>query len=992
MSTIFIDRFVSSVNNENINIDDKFNSGNDSILNANDIDPVLPEEDTLFNSENCNIKKPDIKEDKQELKYKEFYSYELKRYLCGNFKLVSISDYSKFKNDVSNNIIKNFLKLDTKLTEEKNEVIATHFLKKYLLRNLLIDKLFSTNHRKIMGSAKRTIFLFPTYANEDSKNKFKKELSDNYSWILNLPDLIKTRNRFYLNNTDKELLSDNEITNSISSNVFKFSHVLSDSKKKNNIIYPNNAVIFIPLIIPNEELTSFETRIRSFFKQVTDTIESENGSIEGRVINEEKLTFTNIQYSVIDSKENEMFTDFYEYTLSKKHRDVFKKVLNETFRQDNKIGRQSIQLNVTREIPIDNLNNIETNEIIPFSKKILSIYTTTDSYTKIKNDYLNLLTLFKEYSKRYLKKEFSSLATSEANMNFLRIYYRTHNMDFPEKVDMVRTGTNYLYKLSGVKLNKIDNYRQLSSSSKQFKDGLYVGFLFRNSSTPTKNVYRFQVHIQKTLQLRKMTNPSVSELVPDNLNDDTEKNTDNKSVMLKLIKNQLTKAITFDESHVRQTLGLFMGYKGKVEEYETLHIYEQYKWFRFNHIDGSLSDEMNIRYYPDIRFDKKTFVEYLKSKNMYEEDKTRIPYEFLKINKDVSSLNEYCNFIQDNYSSTHIYQPSLIGRFTTTYLEELFFEKSIKSGILDIVFTSMNVIYISKPPTVTIGDKDTSKNYKIVSYQEYEPQYSTNFYNENIKYQYGDYYKKMLEQSLTGEEEEYKHCENHKLYKCELMKEFFSSDYLKYIENQNQLFKLKKELDVLLSTNDKYSDVENTKISISKKEEIEILKKKQAIENKKQAIENKKQAIDKFKKNNKYIDQDEQDKKIKNNKLFINNPKQQISMAIVTVTQENINKQNIESFMKRNKCKTSRASIKKDWRSILQGALEPFDKLSTHIKIPILKQQTTILPIITAGNKSIKINKNKFNKKNIFIKKVNKHKKIKPFKFTKKNKKYNKFN
>ncbi len=997
MSTIFIDRFVSSVNNEKINIDDKFNSGNDSILNANEIDPVLPSEDQPFNS-GCEITKPNITESNNSFKYKEFYLYELKRYLCGNFKLVSNSDYKQFKLDISNNTLsRQSLKLNEIMdSDEKNEIIATQFLKKYLLRNLLIDKLFSTNHRKMMGTSKRTIFLFPTYANEDSKNKLKKEFSKNYSWIFDLPDLIKTRNRFYLNDTQNEPSTDSEITKSISSNVFKFSHIISDSKKKNNIIYPNNAIIFIPLIIPNEDLTTFETRIRSFFKQITDTIETENSIIEGRSTSEEKLTFTHVQYSVIDSKENEMFTDFYDYTLSKKHRDILKKVLEETFKQGNKIGRQSIQLNVTREIPIDSLNNVETDEIVPFSKKILSTYTSTDSYTKIKNDFLNLFNLFKEYSKRYLKKEYSLLATSEANMNFLRIYYRTHNMDFPEKVDIVRTGTNYLYKLTGVKLQKIDNYQQLRTSSNQFKNGpfLYVGFLFKNTTTPIKNVYRFQVHIQKTLQLRKMTIPSVSDLGDDNSNDDTEKNSDNKSVMLKLMKSEFTNAITFDESYIRQSPDLILGYKGKIEEYETLHIYEQYKWFRFNHIDGSLSDEMNIRFYADIKFDRPTFIEFLKSKKMYEEDKTRLSYEFLKINKDVNSLNEYCNFIQEKYSSTHVYQPSLIGRFTTTKLEELIFEKQIKTGILDIIFTPMNVIYISKPPKVSLGDKDTSKNYKIVTHQIYEPTNSLNIYNENIKHEYGDYYKKILEQSLTGDDEEYKYCENHKLDKCELMKEFFQSGYLKYLNSKKKLFEEKKELEILNSS--VIYDPSNTI--------MENLKKNH--ENKKTILNNKiktdEDIISKFEKEEKnkiYLDQDEN---LKKSKLFINNPLQHISMAIVTVTQENINKQNFESFLKKNKCKTSRASIKKDWKGILQETLEPLDKIGRRMKFDNSKiknttndttnQNTTNEKIITAGNKSIKINKNKFNKKNIFIKKVNKHKKIKPFKYTKKNNKNKKNN
>lgn len=931
MSTLFIDRFVSSLYNEKIKINNEFDV-DEKILDCNRDVPLIP-------SDPLNKPKsyPNYPTEPQN-SFTDFYNYELNRYINGNMKTVNKDDFNVFK-------------------MEENDRIK--FLKKFALRKLIIDKLFGTTYRNQIGNSKRTIFLFPCYETTDeSKDKLLKDIADNYKWIFDLPDLIKTQYRFFLDNQkdfNKTELTDNrvqEIQENLSSNEFYFAHNLTDNSLKNNPLFPNNGIIFLPVMKENENEDEFEKRISSFLTQVKDLIVLENNLVEGQIIREQKLMFNSISYAVIDDKENDMFTDYYEgFKLSSKKKKILKSLLDKTFYQGSSIGKQTIQINTTKKIPFDNLIVEQAEkELISFTKTINSSLIQSSSFINFKEKFIYLINLFKEYSKRSSNLEYSILATSESNTNYLRVFYRVNNMDIPVSVDLIKTGTNYLYKLAGIKIDTIETILGSHNS----KNYIYIGFLYKNKNTPNKNVYRFQLHRNKTRNERSINDETKDE--PTNIIEDIEDDTEQqiiegKSVMLELMKNKITGEITFKKSGTRDTKGFGLNYQGKVEEYEILHIYEKYRWFRFNHIDGSLSDETNIRFFPDILFDRKTFIEFLKFKKMYDEKKTRIPYEFLKINRDINLLLEYSNFLQENYSSTHIFKSSLIGRFTSTSVQELQFENSIKSGILDIIFTPINVIYIGKPPKKSIEDKDTSKNYKIVSYQEYKPSGFSELLQDNIKYQYGDFYQKTLEQVISGEDEEYKYCDLHKINTCEIMKEFFTTDYLTYLENKEKL-KLNKQIIENISNNKKNSVIQKI---------IEEIEKN----------------INNFERNlkdpttpSKFIGEKT---KPKNLRQFINNPTQHISMAIVDVTQEDINPDNFKSFLSRNKCKTIRKNIKYDLKKIKKEITIPFHRG---------------IMIFSNGGKTIKkykkIKNNDNKKKDIFnIKKI-KNKKIKPYKHTKK--------
>ncbi len=959
MSQISLVRFVSSVYNEKIKINSEFDI--DDILNVNyelDSKDVLPANTLPETSyEKDVVKKPTLKDK---------FDWEIKRYVNGNVQLISSFPDSEVKNN------------ETKIKR----------LKQYALRNLLIDKLLSTTHRREIGKAKRTIFLFPTY-DTDSKGKDRllDEISSNYKWIFDLPNFLTEPVRFFLDDVAKDIPDKTKgIDTNFKISFDQFKYVIK--QPYNHTLLPNNAIIFLPVINPSESPETFESRITGIMQQILQSIETESKVMEGQLVQTEKIPFFNISYAVYDDKDNEMFTDYYKDSLGSKKKKILKKILDDTFKRGATIGKQVLQISNTKQIPFQ-LTTIDQTEkdFKNFSSSVYKSFVNDDDYLTLKDELIKLINKFKEFSKRSENLQYSISAASDSNSNFLRVFYRINNMDIPVDVDLIRTGTNYLYKLKGVRLDTIDKYSQLVSSSKKFKDGLYVGFLFKSKLSSTKQIFRFQVHIAKTLRER-----SLAKLVQ-TVDEDEEmekKDIDSKSVMLELMKNNLTGEVTFQKSGSRDNLkGLGLNFKGKITEYENLHIYEKYRWFSFRHIDGSLSDETNIRFFPDVLFDRKTFIEFLKSKNSYDEKKTRIPYEFLKINKDVEQLVQYSDFIQEKYKSSNTYNPSLLGRFTESKGEELVFENKIKSGILEIIFTPINVIYVGKSPSTSVGDKDTSKNYKIVSFQEYKPSgFRTMIDSTNIKYQTGDFYKRTLEQVINGEDEEYKYCDKHLLDKCEIMKEFFSREYLVYLANKRDFEYKKAQLEVLKNTDEteleeyiKENEENGEKKSVTNKassDTMNKLKKDKEIEDKKNGLVEIQKKIDSEPK--KFIEEEKKSEE-KDTKKFINNPSQHISLAIVTVTQEDINFENFNSFLNKNKCKTLSKQIRYDLKGIKRNAFE--------------KLQSGILMVSSGGNKIIKNNrtykyKNKINKKIInkkyggLVKKVKKNKKIKPFKFTRK--------
>ena len=214
--------------------------------------------------------------------------------------------------------------------------------------------------------------------------------------------------------------------------------------------------------------------------------------------------------------------------------------------------------------------------------------------------------------------------------------------------------------------------------------------------------------------------------------------------------------------------------RGPLKYYKDLHIYEKYRWFKFNDLDGSLPAETKINIYEDTLFDTKSLIKYLTYKGIYN-DKTRLAVEFLKINADKNLLLDYTSYIYTNLNKTNIYKKSIFG----VSLES--FKEKCKKEIMNILFQPNGLIYIGGG--VRAKEKvDTSSNYKIISYN-YIPldifdttKNALKITKANIKD-----YKKVNAHFYSKnysktEEEEYKYCYLHKLDNCEFFKESISTN------------------------------------------------------------------------------------------------------------------------------------------------------------------------------------------------------------------------
>jgi hypothetical protein len=216
---------------------------------------------------------------------------------------------------------------------------------------------------------------------------------------------------------------------------------------------------------------------------------------------------------------------------------------------------------------------------------------------------------------------------------------------------------------------------------------------------------------------------------------------------------------------------------GYLSFYKDLHIYEKYRWFKFNDLDGALTAETKINIYEDTLFDKKSLIDFLKSKGTYTAN-TRLALEFLKINIDRKQLLEYTSYIYTNLYKTHIYKKSIFG------VSELVFKEKCKKELMEILFQPNELIYFGGGVRAKETKTDIRKNYKIVSYN-YIP--TDNIEDGKFDNVYGDpkkpkiTFKGVFVKKITdhfnnkafskSNEEEYKYCNLHTIKNCEFLKE-----------------------------------------------------------------------------------------------------------------------------------------------------------------------------------------------------------------------------
>jgi hypothetical protein len=155
--------------------------------------------------------------------------------------------------------------------------------------------------------------------------------------------------------------------------------------------------------------------------------------------------------------------------------------------------------------------------------------------------------------------------------------------------------------------------------------------------------------------------------------------------------------------------------KNTIQYYKTINSYENYTFFNHRMIDTSFKDNINIKYFTNILYNRENLTGFLKSQQKYNE-KTRLSYEFLNINNNLDMLNTYNSYIFDNYKY------NIDERIKTPESTDTTFEESIKKGICDILFENSGLVYIKNVNRITDQPKEkaSSDNYKISDYKFYK--------------------------------------------------------------------------------------------------------------------------------------------------------------------------------------------------------------------------------------------------------------------------------
>lgn len=737
MATISIERLVSSYNNETMFLDNTYEDVKDLVCEDKNTSSSFG---TCFNTMKDNyILVGDVK---QLLPSSE----------------ISIQDKQTYE----------------EVVKTKDEY-KTMFIKKYIKQNHILASLFGNTYRKIAGERRNTLFLFPTY-NTSSKGaeKLNNSIEKYYRWIFKLNDF----ERFYLSNLDSVDSSANP----------PFTHLKPINQPKEG--YPNNSFVFIPIFTdtPNETADSFKQRIENVFEDIINGIRKEVVG-QGQVIigGKDKFPYTSICYMIDNEKDKNLFTGYYTNTiLSTDKKKILNEILN-NFIQKKSIDTQTLRVPDVTPDPIKKLNKDYV------SKDLKSIAVKIGLSSGAINDYIALLNVFidkiNETYKKTVDKAYAKIATAQSNISFMRIYYRVNNIDKEETYE-IKTGNDFLYRLTGVVLNNNDPDTTCNK--------VYICKLYKISGR--QNRYNLEIHNQETKRFRELdkqfcydniqdSNDIKTKADDDELEEDT---TDNPSKYIQ-ITIEIKKVFGIYRFKIVDSTQSYL-YPGTLVFFRDLHTNERYKWFKHNDINGSLTQETQIKFYQNILFDKKSLIEYLKSKNTYDEKKPNLGTEFLKINEDIKLLIEYSDFIynSEQFKKTHINEPNLLLR-SLPFNQNIFLEK-IKNSILDIIFQPNQLIYVGGAKKSSSDKEDTSKNYKVIGYTQYKTDLNS-IINDNFKKA-----KKMkigkktfdsivddtpneiiktifpltyshLNNISHGDESEVRYCPHRKLTKCEIIRE-----------------------------------------------------------------------------------------------------------------------------------------------------------------------------------------------------------------------------
>jgi len=511
--------------------------------------------------------------------------------------------------------------------------------------------------------------------NNDIMNKLK-EISKYSKTLYVLPNIITNDRRTVEFNINKDMNKE-----------LKETYIDYLTSSENNIFHLKI------LSIDGEDLDEFKSRLNQELERLSNEIKNKGQSIT--------TAYNQIIYFV-NSNEKTMTFDYFNSNLKlkKEYASELNNSLNTLFRTNQ--NRQPIRLS----------SNVEDNSIIKLKSEYIirglkgyykNIKATETQYKKLndenfKNDIQLLLDAIKNTYLRYTDVNFKKSLSQTMNINTFNIYSRLDNLDSEIIPSEIIPSSDFLYIfLEPGHIAKLGKF-QVSNAS--------------------KNQYFFVVDAHEN---KKWRDSGDSEQYKNN----EKKNEEEEKELIqdaKEAEEAYSKKINAPESRrilvqIRYNYGkiqfkniqtkLNTPFNGEIIFYKVSRDYERYNWFKINMIDYSLPDTNDIYYYEDTIFDKKSLIGYLQSLKQYTE-KTRLPYEFLRINNNIEERKKYADYIYDNFREN-----------INTNMNDSKFVDKIKKNIIDIVFEKNGLIYVkkTKKQTEKVKEKATADNYKIINHK-----------------------------------------------------------------------------------------------------------------------------------------------------------------------------------------------------------------------------------------------------------------------------------
>ena len=507
-----------------------------------------------------------------------------------------------------------------------------------------------------------------------------------------------------------------------------------DKIKNNKIQFPNyNIIDFIDIFPDNtdDDVNVYTDKLNRDISRIQERIKTlaykePRGKDANNVIK-------NIIYFV--DKDNNFFIDYFKATLKKQYVDALNSVINKLY-STNKIGQQELKKFSTITI---NLAKTDKNLII---KELTNRSINHKEHIKkiiIDKQFLNniaiLLNKLELCYQIRLDKSNKKKLSSSTNSDIFNIFMRFNNIDSPIITNEIIANQNVLYAVKSKNKTKIGYFSVVNEAKQQYR--FYLSLYENKQYKDKKN--QEEEKTKKTEQEKRAEEKKAEEKKTEEEKAEEEE----EKLLLEQSDELILQGKNTNEIETKTNLYEIRYIYGKIQYkdieknvyaewnsddiiifYKTINSYEIYKFFNHRMLDLSFKDNIDIKYFKNTLYDKKSLIEFLKEEKKYNE-KTRLGYEFINININNDLLIKYNNFIYDKFKNN--IDMSLSAN-------DSFIEK-IKKNIVEIIFENNSLIYIKETNKVKNAAKEqaTSDNYKITHYR-YTPVPNKNMKNTVIEY------------------------------------------------------------------------------------------------------------------------------------------------------------------------------------------------------------------------------------------------------------------